>query len=184
MSPRLFGTVLQLAMPKWRLKIGDVGFDLFDGMPHVIDILADDICFFARSALEIGKLLDSLVAKLSGVGLLLNAAEMVVLTSQSPPLSTITTDHRITVRVPPGNVAQKWFGCIFIAYGLKQKKNAWIFFFLQYHLRRAVRAYHANKQLLEDRKVFISQRLRYLYFVVSSVACFACGHPTIYQEHL
>ena len=83
-------------MPKWWLKIGDVGFDLLDGMPHFIDILADDIYFFARSALEMGKILDSLVARLSRVGLILNAAEMVVLTSQSPPLSTITTDHGIT----------------------------------------------------------------------------------------
>jgi len=105
-------------MRKWKLEVGDVGFDFF----HV---LADDILLFARSALEMGKILDSLVAKLSRVGVLLNAAKIVVLTSQNLPLSTITTDHKITLTVPPGNVAQKWLGCILIAYGLEQKKP-WI----------------------------------------------------------
>ena len=61
LSPRLFCAVLQFAMRKWRLKVGDLGFDLLDGMPHLIDLrFADDILFFARSALEVGKLLDSL----------------------------------------------------------------------------------------------------------------------------
>ena len=43
--------------------------------------------------------------------------------------------------------------------------------------------YHANKWILEDRRVPIFQRLRYFdYFdcVVSSVACFAGEHRTIY----
>ena len=40
---------------------------------------------------------------------------------------------------------------------------------LQYHLQQAAKAYHANKWMLEDRKVPISQRLRYFDSVVSSV---------------
>ena len=65
LSPCLFCAELQFAMWKWRLKVGDLGFDLLDGMPHLIDLrFADDILFFARSALEVG-LLDSLVAELS-----------------------------------------------------------------------------------------------------------------------
>ena len=59
---------------------------------------ADDILLFARSALEVGRLLDSLVAELSEVGLLLNADKTVVLTSQSQPPSTITTEHGITLQ--------------------------------------------------------------------------------------
>ena len=55
---------------------------------------------------------------------------------------------------------------------------------LQYHLQQAAKAYHANKWILEDRRVPISQRLCYFDSVVSSVACFAGGHRTIYQEHL
>ena len=54
---------------KWRLKVGDLRFDLSDGMPHLIDLrFADDILLLACSAMEVGKLLDSLVAELSDVG--------------------------------------------------------------------------------------------------------------------
>ena len=154
LSPRLFCAVLQFAMRKWRLKVGDLGFDLSDGMPHLIDLrFADDILLFARSALEVGRLLDSLVAELSEVGLLLNADKTVVLTSQSQPPSTITTEHGITLKVLPGNVAQKWLGCMLTAFGSEQKSLD-----LQYHLQQAAKAYHANKWILEDRKVPISQR--------------------------
>ena len=162
LSPRLFCAVLQFAMRKWRLKVGDLGFDLLDGMPHLIDLrFADDILLFARSALEVGKLLDSLVAELLEVGLVLK------------------TDHDLTLRVLSGNVAQKWLGCMLSAYGSEQK-----FLDLQYHLQQAAKSHHANKWILEDRRVPISQRLRYFDAVVSSVACFAGGHRTIYQEHI
>ena len=70
LSPRLFCAVLQFAMRKWRLKVGGLRFDLSDGMPHLIGLrFADDILLFARSAMEAGKLLGSLVAELSEVGL-------------------------------------------------------------------------------------------------------------------
>ena len=167
-------------MRKWRLKVGDLGLDLSDGMPHPIDLwFADDILLFARSALEVGTLLDSLVAKLSEVGLLLTADKTVAWTSQSQPPSTITTEHGITLKILPGNVAQKWLGCMVTAYGSEQKTLD-----LQYHLPQAAKAYHANKWILEDRRVPISQRLRYFDSVASSVACFAGGHRTTYQEHL
>ena len=180
LSPRLFCAMLQFAMRKWRLKVGSLGFDLSDGMPHLIDLrFADDILLFARSAMEAGKLLDSLVAELSEVGLLLNADKTVVLTSQSQPPSTLTTDHGITLRVLPGNVAQKWLGCMLTSYGSEQN-----FLDLQFHLQQAAKAYHANKWILEDRRVPISQRLRYFDSVVSSVACFAGGHRTMYKEHI
>ena len=123
LSPRLFCAVLQFAMRKWRMKVGDLGFDLSDGVPHLIDLrFADDIRLFARSAMEVGKLLDSLVAELSEVGVLLNADKTVILTSHSQPPSTITIDHGVTVRVLPGNVAQKWLGCMLGAY---RNKNFW-----------------------------------------------------------
>ena len=73
----------------------------------------------------------------------------------------------------------KWLGCMLTAYGSEQKSLD-----LQYHLQQAAKAYHANKWILEDRKVPISQRLRYFDSVVSSVACFAGGHRTMYREHL
>ena len=109
----------------------------------------------------------------------MEADKTVVLTSQSQPPSTITIDHGVTLRVLPGNVAQKWLGCMLAAYGSEQK-----FLDLQFHLQQAAKAYHANKWILEDRTVPISQRLRYFDAVVSSVACFAGGHRTIYKEHI
>ena len=50
--------------------------------------------------------------------------------------------------------------------------------------RTSGKAYHANKWILEDRTVPISQRLWYFDAVVSWVACFAGGHRTIYKEHI
>ena len=90
--------------------------DLSDGIPHLIDLrFANDILLFGRSPAEVRKLLDSLVAELSEVGLLLNADKTVILPSQSQPPSTITIDHGITLRVLPGKVARKWLGCRLIA---------------------------------------------------------------------
>ena len=164
------------------MKVGDLGFDLANGMPHPINsAFADDILPFARSALEMGKLLDTMVAEFSEVRLLFNADKTLVLTNQSQQPSTITTDHRITLTVLPGNVVQKWLGCMLtdncVWVGTKSLN-------LQYHFQQAAKAYHANKSILEDKRVSISQHLRYFDSVVSSVACFADGHRTIYQEHL
>ena len=99
---------------------------------------------------------------------MLNADKTVILTTQRQPPSTITTDHGLTLRVLSGNVAQKWLGCMLSAYGSEQK-----FLNGQYHLQQAAKSYHANKWILEDRRVPISQRLRYFDAVVSSAACFA-----------
>ena len=118
------------------------------------------------------------MAELSEVGPVLNADKTVVSTSQSQPPLTITTEHGITLKVLPGNFAQKWLGCMLSAYGSEQKSLD-----LQYHPQQAAKAYHASKWILKDRKVPISQRLRYFHSVVSSVACFAGGHRTMYQEH-
>ena len=90
---------------------------------------------FARSALEDGKLFDSLVAELSEVGLVLNADKTVILTTQNQPPSTITPHRAITLRVLSGNVAQKCLGCMLSAYGSEQKLLD-----LQYHLQQAAKA--------------------------------------------
>ena len=70
LSPRLFCVVLPFAMRKCRLKVGDFGFDLSDGMLHLIDLrFANNILLFARSAIKLRTLLDSLVAELSEISL-------------------------------------------------------------------------------------------------------------------
>ena len=64
LSPKLFSSVLQWAMSKWRTwaEGGLFGFDLGDGLPPLLDLrFADDILIFARSSHEIMTLLDKLV---------------------------------------------------------------------------------------------------------------------------
>ena len=55
---------------------------------------------------------------------------------------------------------------------------------VQYHLQRASKVFHMNRWILQDRNVSIVKRLRYFESVVSSVACFAGGHRTMYNRHL
>ena len=55
---------------------------------------------------------------------------------------------------------------------------------LQYHRQRASNIFHMNRWRLRDRNVWIVKLLRYFESVMSSVACFAGGHRTIYNRHL
>ena len=50
LSPRLFCSVLQLAMEEWRCDVSHNGLDLGDGGPPLSDLrFADDILLFAGS---------------------------------------------------------------------------------------------------------------------------------------
>ena len=55
---------------------------------------------------------------------------------------------------------------------------------VQYHLQQASKVFHMNRWILQDRNVSIVKRLREFESVVSSVACFAGGHRTMYNRHL
>ena len=69
-------------------SVGQVGFDLGDGLPRLLDLrLADDVLLFCRSAQEARATLDSLVWHLANVGSILNAEKTVVLTTEAqlPP---------------------------------------------------------------------------------------------------
>ena len=68
LSPRLFCAVLQWAMREWRAEVGNMGFNLMDGGPNLLDLrFADDILIFAQSRVEAGNLLDALVKQLDRV---------------------------------------------------------------------------------------------------------------------
>ena len=64
-------------------KQKDVVLTLAITMPSLLDLrFADDILLFAQTAVEAMALLDDLVRKLQNIGLQLNAAKTVVLTSE------------------------------------------------------------------------------------------------------
>ena len=62
--------------------------------------------------------------------------------------------------------------------------SSWATGLLQYHLQQASQFFHMKRWILQDRNVSIVKRLRHLESVVSSVACFAGGHRTMYNPHL
>ena len=86
LRPRLFTAVLQWAVRSWRASVGQVGFDLGDGLSRLLDLrLADDVLLFCRSAQEARVTSDSLVWHLANVGLILNAEQTVVCTTEAQP---------------------------------------------------------------------------------------------------
>ena len=76
LSPRLFCSVLEWALSKWRAQLNGVGYNFQDGGVSLLDLrFADDILIFAKSYEEIGHVLDALVDALRQVGLVLNAGK-------------------------------------------------------------------------------------------------------------
>ena len=72
LSPRLFSSVLKIALSSWRAKIECEGWSLEDGLKPLLDLrFADDILLFCTT-LDKACLLDELVASLARVGLTLN----------------------------------------------------------------------------------------------------------------
>ena len=180
LSPRLFCAVLQWAMREWRAEVGNMGFILMDGGPNLLDLrFADDILIFAQSRVEAGNLLDALVKQLGRVGLLLNPEKIMVITNEVQPPQTITTTAGVNLKVLPRDGGLKWLGSMLASCGSKLQDVD-----LQYHLQQASKIFHMNRWILHDRNVSITKRLRYFESVVSSVACLAGGHRTIYNRQL
>ena len=110
LSPRLFCSVLELAMSRWRRRVGNMGFDLGDGMRELLDLrFADDVVFFAKSEEDAGALLDALVQEFSKVGLVLNASKTVAMTTQAQPPAFLSTPEGQSIKCVSFH---KWLGCI------------------------------------------------------------------------
>ena len=111
LSPRLFCSVLQLAMGRWRSQLEHLGLNLGDGMSHLLDPrFAGDRLLFGESAQAVGSMLDALVACLEQVGLKLNASKTKVLTTQAQPPSTLTTPAGLELEVLEPTNSHKWIG--------------------------------------------------------------------------
>ena len=144
-----------------------------DTMPSLLDLrFADDILLFARTAAEAMALLDDLVRKLQKIGLQLNAAKTVVLTSGVQPPCSLHKNNGTVLRVLQQEEAHKWLGCMISA---ARSRNT--------HLQAASRAFHANKWILCDKGLSISHRLQFDK-VVSPVACSGASHRAIHKDDL
>ena len=116
---------------------------------------------------------------LDRVGLLLNTHKTVVITNEAQPPQTFVTTAGVILRVLPRDAGQKWLGSMLTSRGSKLQDVD-----VQYNLQQASKVFHMNRWILQDRNVSIVKRLRYFESVVSSVACFAGGHRTMYNRHL
>ena len=93
LSPRLFCSVLQIALKIWRARaedVGHVGIDLDDDMKLLLDLrFANDLFLFANTAADAAFQLDESCAAPGRVGLISNSAKTKVLTSEAEaPFST------------------------------------------------------------------------------------------------
>ena len=100
LSLRLFCSVLEWALDKWRMRVRTEGIDLEDGGDPLLDLrFADDILVFATSSQQAAYLLDELVVALADVGLILNQDKTKLLTTQVQLPKTITTPGGLSVAV-------------------------------------------------------------------------------------
>ena len=138
---------------------------------------ADDVFLFARSSAEIAALLDDLVEELKAVGLELNAAKTVVLTSQAQPAAEFVTKAGWKLKVKDRDEAQKWLGCMLCCSGRHDLD-------IDYHIQAATKAFFNNKGVLSDRSVAVKTLLNFFNKIVTPVATFAASHHTPYKQDL
>ena len=180
LSPRLFCSVLQLAMEDWRCDVSNNGLDLGDGGPPLLDLrFADDILLFAGSAEQLGYMLDKLVTLLGKVGLKLNAAKTKVLTTQAQPPKTLTTRAGLEIGVLDQSSSHKWLGCMLSTANAGRRQDD-----IDHRLQSAARAFHVHKWILCDKMVSMASRLKFFDAMITSVVCFAAGHRKIYTNDL
>ena len=180
LSPRLFCSVLQLAMGRWRSQVEHLGLNLGDGMLHLLDLrFADDILLFRESAQAVGSMRDPFVACLEQVGLKLNASKTKVLTTQAQPPSTLTTPAGLELEVLEPTNSHKWLGCLLSTANTGNRQQD-----MNYRLQNASRAFQANRWILCDKNVSIALRLKFFDAMVTSVVCFAAGHRKVYVGEL
>ena len=182
LSPKLFSSVLQWAMSKWRTWAEgcSFGFDLGDDLPPLLDLrFADDILIFARSSHEIMTLLDKLVEFLGDAGPKLNAEKTVLITTQAQPPPFLTTSTGAIIKVKEGESGHKWLGCMLSAAGSKHATLD-----IDYHLQSANRAFFANKSIFLSRNVSIRNKLKFFDAIVTPIACFGAGPRCIHSADM
>ena len=84
-----------------------------------------------------------------------------------------------SLKILPRATSHKWLGCM-LSTTVSHDDGTDI----EYHLQCANKAFYANRWLLCDRNVSIAARVKYFQSIVTSVACFASGHRTVYKGDL
>ena len=98
LSPRLVCAVLQVALANWRPRVEHRGVDMNDGLRRLLDLrFADDLLLFASRNTDASYLLDEICAALRAVGLVLNATNTKVLTSEAQAPHQLVTPHGLVV---------------------------------------------------------------------------------------
>ena len=180
LSPRLFNSVLEMAMACWRASVEHLGLDLRDGGPALLDFrFADDILIFGTSYHVIGALLDKLVENLAAVGLQLNVDKTKILTSQAQPPQRLQTPNGLTISIIDQESSHKWLGCM-LTTTLEKSTTCDV----DHRLQSASKIFNANRWILCDTQVAIAKRLEYFDCIMSPVACYGAGHRSIYKNDL
>ena len=178
LSPRLFSSVLEMALSSWRAKMEAEGLSLEDGLKPLLELrFADGILVFCTTLDKACLLLDELVASLAQVGLTLNLKKTKILTTQTQPPQQLQTRGGVTLDVLDRVSTHKWLGCLLHAGGCHDAD-------IDFHLQAALRAFNANRWILIDRHVSLATRLRYFDTIITPVPCFAAGHRTILKKDL
>ena len=145
LSPRLFSSVLEMALSSWRGKMEAEGLSLEDGLKPLLDLrFADDILLFCTTLDKTCLLLDELVASLAQVGLTLILKKTKILTTQAQPPPQLQTHGGVTVDVLDRVSTHKWLGCLLHAGGCHDAD-------IDFHLQAALRAFNANRWILTNR---------------------------------
>ena len=180
LSPRLSSCVLEVALKKWREQLQNGGLDFGDGGIPLLDLrFADDILRFATSSVEAARMVEALVNCLKEVGLASNASKTRILTTQTQPGKTVTTQNGLDMEILDATKARQWLGCLLSTLHAGNKEAD-----LQVRLQATLRAFYANKWILCDKNVSLNSRINFLVSVVTSVVRFGAGQRKLYKSEL
>ena len=180
LSPRLFSSVLEIALGCWRPKIGNAGMETQDGMHTLLDLkFADDILLFAKTFEETKILLDELVTCLPEVGLHLNVGKTKILTTHSQSPSEVPLRNGPVIEVLERGSTHKWLGCMLCTASTGNHAPD-----LAHHLQAASKAFFAHGSFLVNKNVPMRNRFKYFDAMVTPAACFGAAHRKVCKQDL
>ena len=121
MSPMLFNSGLELAMRRWKARLGDHGL-LVSGRRVTNVRYADDLIIYSNSVTELEEMLEMLVDELRKIGLAINAKKCKIFTTAEDivhsgvqlfidsgdgfmEVARASESHKYLGRIMPGNLS-------------------------------------------------------------------------------